>query len=257
MVVCSRMLINTILLGFHDNIYSGPLSEDRTMEIIKTCALWPSWGKDVIEYFHSCDRFQKENKDTGKILGLMINIQEPSTPQEVVHMSWVTAVQSEGDKIYNSCLVIVDRYRRTQIFLPFHKDETAIETALLIWKRVIYHTGLFKNIIGDRDPKFKLALWTNLYKLLGTKLSFSKAYNPQTDGLAERMIQTLEDLIRRFCAYGLELKDSDGFTHDWCTLIQALELAYKTSIHASTGELLKCWKKDRTLNFQLILSRHI
>ncbi|MBW0590743.1 hypothetical protein O181_130458 [Austropuccinia psidii MF-1] len=50
------------------------------------------------------------------------------------------------------------------------------------------------------------------------------------------MIQTLEDMIRRFCAYGLELKDSDGFTHDWCTLIPALELAYKTSIHASTGK---------------------
>ncbi|MBW0542725.1 hypothetical protein O181_082440 [Austropuccinia psidii MF-1] len=50
------------------------------------------------------------------------------------------------------------------------------------------------------------------------------------------MIQTLEDMIRRFCAYGLEFKDSDGFTHDWCTLIPALELAYKTSIHYSTGK---------------------
>ncbi|MBW0521514.1 hypothetical protein O181_061229 [Austropuccinia psidii MF-1] len=50
------------------------------------------------------------------------------------------------------------------------------------------------------------------------------------------MIQTLEDMIRRLCTYGLELKDSDGFTHDWCTLIPALELAYKTSIHSSTGK---------------------
>ncbi|MBW0543872.1 hypothetical protein O181_083587 [Austropuccinia psidii MF-1] len=48
------------------------------------------------------------------------------------------------------------------------------------------------------------------------------------------MIQTLEDMIRRFCAYGLEFKDSDGFTHDWCTLIPALELKYKKSIHSST-----------------------
>ncbi|MBW0460626.1 hypothetical protein O181_000341 [Austropuccinia psidii MF-1] len=47
----------------------------------------------------------------------------------------------------------------------------------------------------------------------------------------KRMIQTLEDMIRRFCAYGLEFKDSDGFTHDWCTLIPELELAYRTSIH--------------------------
>ncbi|MBW0567536.1 hypothetical protein O181_107251 [Austropuccinia psidii MF-1] len=43
-------------------------------------------------------------------------------------------------------------------------------------------------------------------------------------------------MIRRFCAYCLELKDSDGFTHDLCTLIPALELAYKTSVHSSTGQ---------------------
>ncbi|MBW0557308.1 hypothetical protein O181_097023 [Austropuccinia psidii MF-1] len=50
------------------------------------------------------------------------------------------------------------------------------------------------------------------------------------------MIQTLEDMVRRFCAYGLELKDCDRFTHDWCTLLPELELAYKTSIHASTNQ---------------------
>ncbi|MBW0556153.1 hypothetical protein O181_095868 [Austropuccinia psidii MF-1] len=61
-----------------------------------------------------------------------------------------------------------------------------------------------------RDPKLTSALWTNLHRLFGTKLLFSKAYHPQTDGLAKRMIQTLEDIIRRFCAYGLGFKNSDG-----------------------------------------------
>ncbi|MBW0524532.1 hypothetical protein O181_064247 [Austropuccinia psidii MF-1] len=83
---------------------------------------------------------------------------------------------------------------------------------------------------------FKCALWTNIHRFFGTKLSFSIAYHPKTDGLAKRIIQNLEDMIRRFCAYGLELKDSHGFTHYWCTLIPALELAYKTSIHSSTGQ---------------------
>ncbi|MBW0510492.1 hypothetical protein O181_050207 [Austropuccinia psidii MF-1] len=58
----------------------------------------------------------------------------------------------------------------------------------------------------------------------------------QTDGLGERIIQTLEDMTRRFCAYGLEFKYSDGFTHDWCKLIPALGLAYETSIHSSPGK---------------------
>ncbi|MBW0588520.1 hypothetical protein O181_128235 [Austropuccinia psidii MF-1] len=50
------------------------------------------------------------------------------------------------------------------------------------------------------------------------------------------MIETLEDMIRTFCANGLEFKNSDGSTHDWCTLVPALELEYKTSIHSSTGK---------------------
>ncbi|MBW0509629.1 hypothetical protein O181_049344 [Austropuccinia psidii MF-1] len=52
-------------------------------------------------------------------------------------------------------------------------------------------------------------------------------------------------MIRRFCDYGLEFNDSDGFTHDWCTLIPALELTYKTSIHSATSKtpemLEKLW----------------
>ncbi|MBW0530738.1 hypothetical protein O181_070453 [Austropuccinia psidii MF-1] len=122
------------------------------------------------------------------------------------------------------------------MFLPCHKDDTAMDTAIMIWNKVIIHTGLFQNIISDRDPKFTPALWTNLHNLFGTKLSFSTSCHPQTDGLAEIMIQTLEYMIRRFCAYGLEFKYSYGFTHYWCTLVPALELSYKTSIHSSTGK---------------------
>ncbi|MBW0554959.1 hypothetical protein O181_094674 [Austropuccinia psidii MF-1] len=144
----------------------------------------------------------------------MIQIQEPKSPWEIVHMHWVTALPPGGDRSYNACLVLVDRYSKTQMFLPYHKDDTAMDMATMICNKVISHTGLFHNILSDRDPKFTSALWTNLYNLFGTKISFSTAYEPQTDGLAERIIQTLEDMIRRFCAYGLELKYSDGFTHD-------------------------------------------
>ncbi|MBW0465054.1 hypothetical protein O181_004769 [Austropuccinia psidii MF-1] len=133
------------------------------------------------------------------------------------------------------------------MFLPCHKYDTDMDTAIMILNLVISHTGLFQNIISDRDPKFTSALWTSLHNLFGTKLSFSTAYHPQTDGLAERMIQTLEEMIRRFCAYGLEFKDYDGFTHDWCTLIPALELAYTTSIHSSTGKTPEMLEKGWNL----------
>ncbi|MBW0578819.1 hypothetical protein O181_118534, partial [Austropuccinia psidii MF-1] len=164
--------------------------------------------------------------------------ENPSTQKtlEIVHTDWVTGLPPGNDRSYNAFLVIVDRFSKTPIFLPCHKDDIAMYTALLILNRVVSWTEIFINIISDRYSKFPSAQWTNLHQFFGTKLSFSTAYHPQTDGLAESMIQTLEDMVGRFCAYGLEFNDCDGFTNDWCTLLPALELAYKTSIHASTKQ---------------------
>ncbi|MBW0498386.1 hypothetical protein O181_038101 [Austropuccinia psidii MF-1] len=159
---------------------------------------------------------------------LTIQIQDPKSPWEIVHMDWVTALPPGGDRSFNACLVLVDRYSKTPVFLSCHRDATASDKAIMIWNRVISNTGLFQKIISDGDPKFTSALWTNLHNFFWTKLSFSKAYHPQTDGLEEIVIQTLKDIIRRFCAYGLEFKGSDGFTHDWCTLIPDFALEYKT-----------------------------
>ncbi|MBW0503854.1 hypothetical protein O181_043569 [Austropuccinia psidii MF-1] len=112
-----------------------------------------------------------------------------------------------GKENLNACLVIVDRYSKIVRFLQYHKEGTAMDTALLFWNNIISTCGIPKIIIGDRDPKFTSELWTNLYDMLGTKLAFSKAYHPQTDGLVERMIQTMEEILWRFCPYGMQYKD--------------------------------------------------
>ncbi|MBW0573193.1 hypothetical protein O181_112908 [Austropuccinia psidii MF-1] len=253
MKAVDRSLINIILKECHDGPFSGNLSEDRTREKVKTCIWWPMWKKDFSEYCKTCDRCQKANECTGKRLGNMIKIQEARRPLEIVHIDWVTGLPPGGDRSYNACIVIFDRISKTPMFLPCHKDDKAMDTALLLWNRVISWTGIFINIISDRDPKFTSALWTNLHKLFGTKLSFSTAYDPQTDGLAERMIQNLEDMLRRFCAYDLEFKVCNGFTHYWFTLLPALGLVYKTSIHASTNQtpaiLEKGWNPKLPQNY--------
>ncbi|MBW0552676.1 hypothetical protein O181_092391 [Austropuccinia psidii MF-1] len=50
------------------------------------------------------------------------------------------------------------------------------------------------------------------------------------------MIQTMEDILRRFCAYAMEYKDYEGYTHDWVTLLPAVKLAYNTSQNSTTGK---------------------
>ncbi|MBW0507570.1 hypothetical protein O181_047285 [Austropuccinia psidii MF-1] len=117
---------------------------------------------NVVEYCKTCDRFQKDNKSTSKRLGNMIKIQEPRKPWEIIHMNWVAGLPPGGDRIYNAFLVIVYRSNKTPTLLPCHKDDTAIDTALLMLKRVIPWTGRFTNIISNRDPKLTSALWKNL-----------------------------------------------------------------------------------------------
>ncbi|MBW0505495.1 hypothetical protein O181_045210 [Austropuccinia psidii MF-1] len=46
----------------------------------------------------------------------------------------------------------------------------------------------------------------------------------------------MEDILRRFCACGMEHKDHEGYTHDWVTLLPAVQLAYNTSQHSITGK---------------------
>ncbi|MBW0572155.1 hypothetical protein O181_111870 [Austropuccinia psidii MF-1] len=206
LTVVDRSLINLVLKECHESPFSGHWAEDRTREKVKTCIWWPMWQKDVSEYCKTCDRCLKADKSTGKRLGNMIKIQEPGRPWEIVHMDWVTGLPPGGDRSYNSCLVIVYRFSKTPIFLPCHKDDTAMDTALLIWNRVVSWTGIFTSIITDRDPKITSAIWTIIHQLLGIKLSFSTAYHPQTDGLPERMIQTLEDMEEDFGHMALNSK---------------------------------------------------
>ena len=72
---------------------------------------------------------------------------------------------------------------------------------------------------------------------LGTRLYFSTAFHPQTDGQSERTIQTLEDMLR---AYVIEFKGS------WDTHLALMEFAYNnryhTSIEMAPFEALYCRK---------------
>lgn len=59
---------------------------------------------------------------------------------------------------------------------------------------------------------------------MGTKLNFSTAFHPQTDGQSERTIQTLEDML---CACVLDLGGG------WENYVPLAEFAYNNSYQAT------------------------
>ncbi|MBW0580826.1 hypothetical protein O181_120541, partial [Austropuccinia psidii MF-1] len=209
LTVVDRDHISLILLDCHDCPYMGHMSEDRTKERVASTDWWPKWEQELSEYINTCERCQKANRKHGTKYGLIQHIDEPKHPWETINMDWVTGLVPGGKENYNACLIIVDRFSKSMRCLPFHKEDTAMDTALLFWNNIISTCGVPRIII---------------------------TYHPQTDGLAERIIQTMEDILRRFCAYGMEYKDHEGYTHDLVTLLPAVQLAYNTSQHSTTGK---------------------
>ncbi|MBW0485396.1 hypothetical protein O181_025111 [Austropuccinia psidii MF-1] len=69
-------------------------------------------------------------------------------------MDWVTGLVPGGKESFNAFLAIAYRYSKGLRCLPCHREDTAMDTALLFWNNIISTCGLPKTIISDRDPKF-------------------------------------------------------------------------------------------------------
>ncbi|GJT60831.1 putative reverse transcriptase domain-containing protein [Tanacetum coccineum] len=96
--------------------------------------------------------------------------------------------------------------------------------ARLYLNRIVARHGIPVSIICDRDGRFTSNFWRSFQKALGTDLSMSIAYHPETDGQSERTIQTLEDMLRA-CVI--------DFGKGWVKHLPLAEFSYNNSYHAS------------------------
>ncbi|MBW0506059.1 hypothetical protein O181_045774 [Austropuccinia psidii MF-1] len=84
-------------------------------------------------------------------------------------MDWVTGLVPGGKENFNDFLIISDKLRKSVGCLPYHKENTAMNTAFLFWNNIIYTCGVPKIIISDREPKFTSEFRTNFYDMLGQR----------------------------------------------------------------------------------------
>jgi hypothetical protein len=105
-------------------------------------------------------------------------------------------------------------------FLPCTEIVIAEETTTLFLHGLYRLHGLPCVLVSDRDPKFVSGFWQTFCRRLGTRLNMSSGQHPETDGLAERVNNTFQQLLRCFCCYN----DSD-----WTTLLPQVQYAYNAS----------------------------
>ena len=120
--------------------------------------------------------------------------------------------------------VIVDRLTKSTHFLAVRMTFTLEEFCMLYIREIVRLHGVPVSIVSDRDPRFTAQFWKSFQKAMGTQLSMSTAFHPQTNGQSKRTIQILEDMLR---ACVLDLK---GSLDEHFPLV---EFAYNNSYQAS------------------------
>jgi transposase InsO family protein len=134
------------------------------------------------------------------------------------------ALVSSSAIILDLIWVIVDRLTKIVHFIIVKTTYLGAKLAELYMSRIVCLHGVPKKIMSDRGSQFTSKFWEKLHESMDTKLNFSSAYHPQTDGQTERTNQILEDMLR---AYTLKYGKS------WDKSLPYAEFSYNNSYQAS------------------------
>ncbi|GKA00620.1 putative reverse transcriptase domain-containing protein [Tanacetum coccineum] len=201
---CYGDLRSVIMHESHKSKYSIHPGSDKMYHDMKKLYWWPNMKADIATYVSKCLTCAKvkakhqrpsvkaEHQRPSRLLV------QPAIPEwkwDNITMDFITKLPKSSHD-FDTIWVIVDRLTKSIRFLPIKENDPLDKLARLYLNRIVARHGIPVSIICDRDGRFTSNFWKSFQKALGTDLSMSTAYHPETNGQSERTIQTLEDMLR-------------------------------------------------------------
>ncbi len=216
-----------ILRKHHDDPLAGHYGTERTRELLTRKYYWPGVAKYIEDYIRTCDICQRTKSQRHRPYGEMQALPQPKRPWEEITMDFITGLPPSlrRGNVYDTILVVVDRYTKMACYIATTKDIDAPGLADLIFERIISQYGIPNGIVSDRGSVFTSAFWSEICFYTKVKRRLSTAFHPQTDGQTERQNQTLEHYLR---VYATEEQDN------WARLLPFAEFTYNNSVQATT-----------------------
>ncbi|GKF38754.1 putative reverse transcriptase domain-containing protein [Tanacetum coccineum] len=178
---------------------------------------------DIATYVSKCLTCVRVKAEHQRPLGLLVQPAIPKWKWDNITMDFITKLPKSSHS-FDTIWVIVDRLTKSAHFLPIRENDPLDKLARLYLNRIVARHGIPASIIYDRDGRFTSNFWKSFQKALGTDISMSTVYHPETDGQSERTIQTLEDMLRA-CVI--------DFGKGWVKHLPLVEFSYNNSYHAS------------------------
>jgi hypothetical protein len=176
-----------------------------------------------VEYVALCDTCQRVKAEHQRLARLLQPLKIPEWKWEEIRMDFIVGLPRTQDG-HDSIWVIVDHLTKVAHFIPLKTTYSSAKLAELYMSRIVCLHVVPKKIVSDRGSQFTSKFWEKLYESMDTRLNFSLAYHPQTDGQMERTNQILEDMLRA-CA----LK----YGKSWDKSIPYAEFSHNNSYQAS------------------------
>ncbi|KAF5443243.1 hypothetical protein F2P56_035816, partial [Juglans regia] len=163
----------------------------------------------IVAYVAQCLTCQQVKAEHQRPSGTLQPLPIPVWTWDEIGMDFVSGFpKALGGQ--DAAWVIVDRLSKSAHFIPIQMTYSVDRLAELYVREIVRLHGIPSKIISDRDTRFTSAFWRKVQKELGTHLTYSTAFHPQTDGQSERTIQILEDMLR---ACVMEFKVKLDFPH--------------------------------------------
>jgi hypothetical protein len=139
-------------------------------------------------------------------------------------MDFITGLPRAQGKDY--IFMVVDRLTKFAHFFAIAIDFSVAQVADLFFREIFRLHGLPKTIVSDRDSRFMSTFWQKLFRLVGTDLTPSTSYHPQTNGQTEIVNKWVEGYLKNYVA---------GKQKAWVRWLHLGEYCYNTTHHMSIG----------------------
>ncbi|MCO5585889.1 hypothetical protein L7F22_039823 [Adiantum nelumboides] len=224
----THSLREQVMYESHAPPYAGHRGIQTTLKAIETYFYWPTMKRDIPDYVLKYVVCQKTKFDRGKQPGLLQPLPIPDSPWESISMDFIFGLPKS---IHGNMGIwtIVDRFSKRAQFIPVKKTIKAHQMATLFISHIFKYHGLPTSIVSHRDPRMTSNFWKGLFENLGTRLNFSSAYHPQTDGQSEIANLAILDLLK---SYVTEVDQRS----QWEKYLPLVEYAYNNTVHTSTGK---------------------
>ncbi|CAH9054132.1 unnamed protein product [Cuscuta epithymum] len=180
-------LQRAILEEAHSSAYAMHPGGTKMYRDLKESYWWSGMKKDIAGFVSRCLTCQQVKAEHQHPAGLLQPLTIPEWKWEHVTMDFVVGLPRTVNN-YDAVWVVVDRLTKSAHFLPINITYPLERLAKLYTEEIVRLHGVPISIVSDRDPRFTSRFWPKFQASLGTKLKFSTAFHPQTDGQSERVM---------------------------------------------------------------------